>query len=491
MLLLYPESRRPSGNLSTHRLPGLVMAHSGLTILAQVLRAGGRTVRVIDEKITPFCPEMLEGIDLVGISVQTTWAPRAYQIAQEVRKHGIPVVLGGVHVTLSPDEAVRHADFLVCGEGERTLPELIAALEAGRGFETVLGLSYWSDGAPCHNPPRPLLSDAELDEVPWPRLDLIEGMNDLRRPLNRFIYFTMATRGCDQACSYCSVTRAFGRSLRHRSVRSVIEELGARFDPKRQFLFFMDDSLAVDRDYLKALLEAMLRERLVPRHGWHSQLRADATDDPELLELMRRTNCVFVTCGFESVNDRTLRALAKGQSRKEIERAIVRLRAQGILVNGFFMFGTDHDERESLLQTVRFARDAGCFQAGFMPLTPFPGTPVFRDLEAEGRIFTNDWELYDVQHVVFHPKRMKPWELYLGTLGCYSAFYTPDHLARNALGVLRRRLPLLDLAIGATWPFLKQYGVARELAANVDYLRMLRRVGAGGGGSHANLPMAS
>ncbi|MBI5479236.1 MAG: B12-binding domain-containing radical SAM protein [Deltaproteobacteria bacterium] len=474
VVLIYPVSRRYSGSLSTHRLPGLVTAHSGLTILAQILGRQGRLVRVYDEQLTPFGEAMVADADLVGISVQTSWAPRAYRIAAVLRRRGIPVVLGGVHVTLNPDEAVRHADFVVRGEGERTLPELLRALEAGTGLEHVLGLSYRRGDVVHHNPPRPLLTGRELDEVPWPRLELIEGLEGPGHPLNRFIYFTMATRGCHQACRYCSVTRVFGRSLRHRSVASVVAELRARFDPDRQFLFFMDDSLAADPDYLKSLLQALLDERLVPRHGWHSQLRADAAEDLELLRLMRATNCVWVTCGFESIDQRSLEALGKGQRPDDVWRAITRLREHGVLVNGFFMFGTDHDGPEAMAETVRFARRAGCFAAGFMPLTPFPGTPVFEELEAEGRIFTHDWELYDVQHVVFHPRRMSAWDLYSGTLASYPAFYRADHPMRHARVALGRGLPLADLAIGATWPWLKHLAWAREVAANLDYARALR-----------------
>ncbi|MBI5529082.1 MAG: B12-binding domain-containing radical SAM protein [Deltaproteobacteria bacterium] len=468
-LLIYPASRRYTANLSTHRLPGLVTAHSGLTILAQILIRRGLRVRVIDEQVTPFADHLLDGVDLVGVSVQTSWAPQAFRIAAATRARGIPVVLGGVHVTLNPDEAVLHADFVCRGEGERTLPELIDALDSGQGLSDILGLSYRRDGMVRHNPPRPLLTNAELDEVPWPRLDLIEGLGDrLRLPLNRFIHFTMATRGCDQACRYCSVTRVFGRGLRHRSVGSMIEELGSRYDPQRQFLFFLDDSLAADADFLKELLAALVRERLVPRHGWHSQLRADAARDPELLRLMQATNCVWVTCGFESLNDDSLRRLGKGQSRRDVELAIARLREHGIIVNGFFMFGTDDDGPAAMAETVRFARRAGCFMGGFMPLTPFPGTPTFDELDAERRIFTRDWELYDVQHVVFRPRRMSAWDLYWRTMACYPAFYRPDHCLRHAAWILRRGVTVADLAIGATWPLLKNLAWAREVAANVD-----------------------
>lgn len=483
VLLVYPSPRRYSGFLSTHRLPGLATSHAGLTILAQILERQGIEARVVDEQITPFDPEtMLDGVDLLGVSVQTSWAPRGYRIAGEARRSGVPVVIGGVHATLNPEEAIGHADFVVRGEGEKTLPELVRAIDAGHGLEGVLGLTWRDRGTVRANPSRPLLTTLELDANPWPCLERIEGFADSRHPMGKFVYFTMLTRGCDQACTFCSITRVFGRALRHRSVASVVEELGCRFDPKRQFLFLMDDSLAVDTDYLKEVLEALLRERMVPRHGWHSQLRADVASDPELLDLMKRTNCLFVTCGFESIDDRSLRVLGKGQSRGDVARAIARLREHGVIVNGFFVFGTDHEGPEAMSETVRFAKEAGCMLAGFMPLTPFPGTPTFTQLEREGRIFTRDWELYDVQHVVFRPERMSAFDLYWRTLACYPAFYAP-HLGwwrHVALGLAHWPHPVVA-TVGAGWPVVKGICWSREVLANLDYLRALRRWEATGG----------
>lgn len=478
VVLIYPRSSRYSGFLSTHRMPGMATTHAGLPILAAILERHGVRSRIYDEQITPVSDELLDAADLVGISIQTSWAPRGYGLARKAKKLGIPVVLGGVHATLNPDEAIQHADYVVRGEGEKTFPELVQALNAGTDLADIPGLSYWKDGKPVHNAARAQLSTAELDQVPWPELDRIEGfMDPLRHPVNEHVYFTMLTRGCDQACTYCSIIRVFGGALRRRSVANVIEELGTRFDPKRQHLFFMDDSLAVDTDYLKEVLESILREGLRPRHGWHSQLRVEVANDPELLRLMKETNCLFVTCGFESINPRSLKALGKGQSPEDVVRAVRRLRDHGIIVNGFFMFGTDHDGPGAMAETVAFARRSGCMLAGFMPLTPFPGTPVFKQLEREGRIFTKDWELYDVQHVVFDPKQMSAMELYWKTLACYPAFYGLDYWTRH-LPQIAGKSPAV-VGIGAVWPLVKGVCWSREVLANVDYMRALEARGPG------------
>ncbi len=471
--LIYPCSRRYSGFLSTHKMPGMATSHSGLTILAQILEKKGITSRICDEEITPVTDRLLDEADLVGISIQTSWAPQGYRIAKKAKRFGKIVVMGGVHASLNPDEAILHADYVIRGEGEDAFPELIEALNTGGDLSAILGLSYWKDGEPVHNPVRPQMSTEELDKVPFPRFDMIEGfMDPWKHPINEYVYFTMLTRGCDQACTYCSITRVFGRALRHRSVNNVMEELGSRFNPNKQHLFFMDDSLANNPDYLKEVLYGILKNKLVPKHGWHSQLRVEVANDPELLRLMKETNCLFVTCGFESTNEKSLKSLAKGQSPADVKRAVRKLTDAGMIVNGFFMFGTDHDTVEDMPRTVQFAKETGCMLAGFMPLTPFPGTPLYKQFDRDGRIFTKDWELYDVQHVVYDPKQMSALDLYTKTLACYRQFYGPDFYTRHGLKAFKKS-PFV-VGIGAAWPLIKQYCYSRELTANFDYMRALR-----------------
>jgi radical SAM superfamily enzyme YgiQ (UPF0313 family) len=488
VVLIYPAMRRYSGYLSAQRVPGLVCTHAGLTILKQVLERDGIQARAIDEQLTPFSEELVLGADLVGISLQTCGAEQGYRIARQVRRLGIPVVFGGAHATLNPDEAIEFADFVVRGEGEHTLRELVAALNGERLLRDVRGLTFREQELVVSNPERPPLDTAELDRLPWPQVDLIDGVHRLRHPLNSTIHFTMLTRGCNQACNYCSITRVFGRSLRHRSIAGILDELGSRWDPARQFLFFNDDSLAVGKDFLKELLSSLIRERLIPKLGWHSQLRVDCADDPELLQLMKATNCTFVSCGFESPNDRSLKALGKGQSVREVERGVRRLHEHGMLINGFFLLGTDHDAPESIGETVRFAERIGCTLAGFMPLTPYPGTPIWTKLEREGRIFTRDWELYDMQHVVFRPARMTPWQLYSGALSAYAKFYG----GKNPWKQARRLAPSWPApalaAIALTWPIARHLCWSREVIANLDYIAALRRLEAS---PHADFPKLS
>jgi radical SAM superfamily enzyme YgiQ (UPF0313 family) len=475
--LFYPAARRRIGKLSTHHLPGLATPHSGLPILATILSAKGFDVRVYDESVTPFDDRMLDGTDFVGVSIQTAWAERGYWLGARARARGLPVAFGGAHATLAPSDALAHGDFVVRGEGERTFPELLDALNRGpTSFASILGLSYHEAGVPTHNPERPMLTGDELDTLPFPDFTRIVGLDRiLRAPLNQVFYQTMVSRGCSMKCTFCSVAQTF-RDFRHRSVANVLEELGSRFDPTRQFLFFQDDSIGCDPEWLKALLDGMRRAKLVPKLGWHSQMRVDVARDKDLVRLMRETNCYFATFGFESINPRSLKTMGKGQSPEDIRRTIATMRANNIYVNGFFVVGTDDDDLATIDATLKFALDCGCVVAGFMPLTPFPGTPLHERLAREERIFTDDWELYDVQHVVFYPKRMTPEALYTGLLGAYRKFYSAANLWRKAIDITRRSQSWFHLVFGPSWPLVKQIDLAFEHLGNRDYLRMLSRL---------------
>ncbi|MBI2569394.1 MAG: B12-binding domain-containing radical SAM protein [Candidatus Schekmanbacteria bacterium] len=479
-----PMARRYSPNFSTNRIAGLVTAHAGPAILAEQLRRRGMAVRVFDEHVAPADLNLIAQADMVGVSVSTLEAVQGYRLARAIRDRGVPVVMGGVHASLNADECLDHADFVVRNEGEETLPELIAALETRtRPLTEIRGLRFWDGSRKVHNPARPFLQD--LDEVPLPNWRLVEGLgHPLRSPVNLLMYFTQISRGCNMACNFCSVTRAFGQSYRHRSVDHVLAELHSAPRWTHGHLFFVDDSLMCDSDFMKEVLERMVREHIHFPLGWHSQMRIDAARDRELLDLMRRTNCLAVTCGIESVNPETLKALRKGQSVRQVRDAVAAFHAHGIAVIGFFVFGSDHDDVTSIHAALEFAKEARIELAGFMPLTPFPGTPLHHELSAQGRIFTRDWELYDVEHVVFRPLRMTPYELYTQTMECYRRFYRPSEAWKKVAWILRQRgfrpweVPVTVLAT-LFWPVLKRANLAKEELWGRDYRKLLWQVSEG------------
>jgi radical SAM superfamily enzyme YgiQ (UPF0313 family) len=229
----------------------------------------------------------------------------------------------------------------------------------------------------------------------------------------------MTSWGCPFHCNFCSVTAMFGRKYRFRSAENIIAELKQR-QPRK--IFFYDDNIAADKKRLKELLRLMIAEDIVV--PWSAQMRTDVVRDPELLDLMRRSGCNRAYLGLESVNQATLDSFDKHQSVDDIVQAIRILHEYGIASHGMFMLGADTDTKESLRETVKFAMKNHIDTIQLAALTPLPGTPLFEELDAAGRIFEKQWHLYDAQHVVFEPANMTAYELQLEALRGYMKFYS-------------------------------------------------------------------
>jgi len=433
--------------------------------MGEMLRRKGYHVKVFEEKINPVKLSQLKDADLIGISIQTITANRGYELAYQIRKRlKIPVVIGGVHATLNTEEALKWADFVIRNEGEYAMMELVEAFEEGGGFDEILGLSYRSGGEKYINPQRPFIKN--LDEVPYPNWGLIENMNrSLSTPLNYFLHITQVSRGCPFNCTFCSITPTFGKPFRYRSIDNVIDEMKNKRKPHRDFVMYYDDNFVANRKYAKELMSAMIDNDCVPS-AWHSQMRADASEDEELMELLEATNCTIATFGFESINPKTLKNLQKGQDINLIESCIEKFHDRGVFVNGFFVFGGPDDTVETVRQTAQFAIDKNIDFVGFMPLTPFPGTPFFKEIE--NQIFSQNWELYDVQHVVYYPKQMTPLELYQESLNAYAKFYRPGlrHFKR------KKGAGIFNL-IFYLWPMRAKFLNWKEKMANRNYIKYL------------------
>jgi radical SAM superfamily enzyme YgiQ (UPF0313 family) len=404
-----------------HVYSRIALPRLGLPLLGAMEKARGREVSVYCQDLLPLDFDDLLRSDLVGISTTTSTAPEAYRIAERARAAGVPVVLGGSHVSFMADEALRYADYCVRGEGEETFSELIDALESGSEPVGVKGLSYRRGEEIVHNPDRGLICD--LDRLPFPDLSLIRGHE-------RISVTPVATsRGCPFGCNFCSVTRMFGRGYRFRSPENVVEELKSLQAEK---VFFYDDNFTANRAHTKELLDKMLSAGVTP--GWTAQVRADVARDRELLRLMRRSNCYFVYIGFESVNPATLAEFEKGQKVEEIVESIRVLHEHGIMIHGMFVLGSDSDTKQTIRDTVKFALRQRIDTVQLMSLTPLPGTPVFAQMESENRLLTRDWSLYDGLHVVYNPKGMTPYdmqkEMMLATRRFYSLYQCAKMLVR-------------------------------------------------------------
>jgi len=396
----------------------------GIFVLGALARQQGWEADIVIEEWEKIDFSHLRKANLVGISTITSTAPRAYAIADRCRELGIPVILGGPHVTFLSDEALEHADFVIRGEGEGPLQAFLGAWVGSRDWTTVPGLSFRREGECIHNPTKPPAS--ELDQLPFPDFSLLHAAG--RRIGDHTIVPMQTSRGCPFDCSFCSVTGMFGRQYRFRSTASIIEEL-RRYNRRGNFIFFYDDNFTANREHTKDLLRAMIREHFVFK--WSAQVRTDVANDPELVRLMKKSGCRMVFIGFESLNPESLKAMKKKQTVGDISRAVKVLRRRHIHIHGMFVFGFDQDDWNTVKKTVRFARRARLTSSQFMILTPLPGSEFYNKVRAENRLTFGDWTLFDAHHVVFRPLHLAPFDLQRAQIFAHRKFYSLKEQARK------------------------------------------------------------
>ena len=333
---------------------------------------------------------------VVGITVHLTFARRAYALAAWYRERGAKVVLGGLHALSCPDEVAAHADALAIGEGTQLWPEILRDVERG-----TLRRTYHADFS------RPYRDD------PAPRRDVL--------PRGSFLTTTslIATRGCHNRCGFCYLsTKGLKMPYQMRDPEQVVAEFLADGQP---YGVFIDNNLGSNHDYLHALCRAL---RPIDRI-WSAAVTIDVTDDPSLVRDMALGGCTGVFIGFESLADQNLADARKKTPRAgDYARRVRVLHEHGIAVNGSFVLGFDHDGPGVFAETVGWIEENRLECATFHILTPYPGTPLFRQLEGEGRILHRDWERYDTAHVVFRPRHMTPDELADGYDWCYERLFT-------------------------------------------------------------------
>ncbi len=410
------------GSPGAHIYSRTPLPRLGTILLATILRKKGYISKAFIEDIAEPDWEELKKADIVGISSITSTATRAYELAQRYRSLGIPVVMGGPHSTFLPEESLRCADYVVRGEGEETLVELLEHLESGLPLDGIKGLSFRRGDVFVHNPDRPLVQD--LDSAPIPDFTLVHNWK-------KRAYIPIATsRGCPFGCRFCSVIQMFGRAYRFKSVDRVMEEIREAASRKAH-VFFIDDNFAANRERSKTLLRRMIAEGITME--WSAQVRTDIAKDEELLSLMARAGCFMVFVGFESINPRTLSLYNKHQNLDDITECIRKLRKASIHIHGMFVFGGDTDDIETIRSTKKFARRLGIDSIQFMMLTPLPGTPVFRELMEQGRLIHTDWARYDAHHAVFEPKYMTAFELQTETFKAMAGFYSCGAILKNLL----------------------------------------------------------
>ena len=387
----------------------------GTIILGTILKEQGYDVKIFIEDIKGIDIGKIFEADAVGISTITSTAPRAYEMARQIKKLGIPVFMGGPHVTFIPDEALKYCDYVLRGEAEDTIVDFVRFLEDGQGVENIKGLSYHVGHHVVHNEIAPHCPD--LDRYPFPDFNLIHGFE--KNKAMKGITPIMTSRGCPFACNFCAVTEMFGRRYRFRSTDNVIKEIR---NSRPEWIFFYDDNFTANKARTKELLKKMIELKITP--PWSSQVRVDVVKDKELLELMKRSNCTQVYIGFESINPKTLEHFNKSQSLEEMKEAIRTIHRYKIKIHGMFITGSEHDDIHTIRQTVKFAKKMEIETVQFIMLTPLPGTPVFKNLKQEGRLISSDWSYYDGHHAVFKPKKMSVIDLQKETIKAMIRFYS-------------------------------------------------------------------
>jgi radical SAM superfamily enzyme YgiQ (UPF0313 family) len=340
---------------------------------------------------------------VVGITVHLTFARRAYELAGWYRAQGARVILGGLHVLSCPEEALEHADAIAIGDGVQLWPTILADVESGS-----LQRRYEADFA------RPYALDPPARRVILPREGFLTTTS------------VIATRGCHNRCGFCYLsTQGLHMPYRMRPVQQVVDEIASDGQP---YTVFIDNNLGSRPDYLRALCAALRPLKII----WSAAVTIDVTDDPSLVRDMALAGCTGVFVGLESLNARNLSdARKRTPAPEDYALRVQLLHRYGIQVNGSFVLGFDHDGPDVFERTVEWIEANRLECATFHILTPYPGTPLFRQLESEGRILHRNWDEYDTAHAVFRPRNMSCEELEEGYAWCYESLFAHRSIWRR------------------------------------------------------------
>jgi radical SAM superfamily enzyme YgiQ (UPF0313 family) len=380
---------------------------AGLLAVAAIIPRDRYEVVLTDENIETVDFDLKA--DLVGISAMTAYVNRGYEIADAFQARGIPVVMGGVHPSFMPQEALKHADAVVVGEAELVIPKLLDDLEQGR----MRGL-YRADRL------HPMVG------VSMPRYDLLKK----HRYVNRT--FVQTSRGCHQGCTFCAEPLMNGLKFRYRPVDEVIHEIE---NCGSHMISINDADFFGTAERPKEVMRALIGRRI----QWQAGVTSKLAQDDRMLELAAKSGCTLLSIGFESITRSTLTSVHKHVNRPETFASLVeKVHSYGIAVFGLFMFGFDGDDPSVFETTARFNIDADYDACAYSVLTPYPGTLTWYEMKKANRIVSYDWTKYDQANVVYRPAQMTGDQLRLGQTAAYEMFYSLSSIARR-FPVLGRR----------------------------------------------------
>jgi len=441
ILLISPERKRKKEEAFLFRLSFLNLPYVAAVTPPDI------EVKIIDEAFEEV--NFDEKLDLVGLTAQTPVAPRAYQIAAEFKKRGVPVVMGGVHASMLPEEALQHVDALVVGEAEEVWPDLIEDLRKGQ-----LKRIYQGNGF------------VDSSKLPFPRREL----------LNKKFYFPLklleTTRGCPHRCDFCGVSKFFGFRYRNRPISEIERELETLFKEgpvmnpalkkilsffgkdlpyflKRRLLYIIDSDVAGDKRFCLELFSLLKEFDL----RWWGHAPVSVAFDQKLLEGLSQSGCIALNIGFESFSTKNLQTMGKGFNQpSRYAEAVKRIHEQGIGIMGTFIVGLDDDDPGVFQRIIDFCINEKLDWALTFIMSPYPGTDSFKRLEKEGRIFCRDWEKYDSLNAVYQPLLMSPEELEKGMRRIWKEVFSLNSIYKR---ILKRPWIHPLFYLGMNWQFHK------------------------------------
>jgi radical SAM superfamily enzyme YgiQ (UPF0313 family) len=381
---------------------------AGLPLIA-ALTPGDCTVRIIDENQETI--DFDTPCDIVGLTGVTQQAPRAYEIADQFRKRGRYVVMGGIHATCVPEDAGSHVDTVFIGEAERSWPLFVEEFNRGRPRKIYNQQEF---------------PDIDMSEIPCPRFDLVA----------KYTYpvvWIQSTRGCPHDCEFCAASKIYGRKYKRKRVQQVVREI---VEAKKYWKFaqigFADDNMFVNRRYSRELIEELKKMSFT----WYAQSDISIAEDEELLSEMRSSGCRLVLVGFESVDKDNLKDLDTQQWKVSMfdkyPAYIDRIQQHGIGIYGTFILGLDGDNRDTVGKTAEFVRENNMMGAQMTILTPFPGSRLRERLEKEKRIVHSDWVWYTGWNPVIRHANFTTAELQQDLLRFYRGIFDRESFARRA-----------------------------------------------------------
>ncbi len=411
----------PARDKHAYSNKGIMIPQLALFIL-EGLTPKEHQVKIVEEEYTPI--DFEDDCDIVGISFMTSNATRAYDISKEFKKRGKTIVMGGIHPTILPDEALQYADAVVVGEAEGVWEKVLQDIQNN--------------------------SLKKIYHVPDPDLTryITKNFSALKSKKLFNLFPILTTRGCPYDCDFCCVSKIFGKKVKHIPVEHVVRDI---IESGAKKFIFLDDNIIGNKHYAKRLFTAIKPLKI----RWLAQASISFAKNTELMQLAKESGCRGLFIGLETIGESQLKNIRKLDDKIEnVEQSLRKIRKMGILIQASVIFGFDDDIHRVFSDTLKFLIKNHICSASFNILTPYPGTKVYDKLREEGRIINDRWEYYNHHTVVFRPAKMTPLELQLGKINAKERFYSFSSIIKRFRGNLSN-------------PFI-------YLIANLGYMKIAR-----------------